>query len=271
MLKAAACSARSRVALAEGTARAAVRDARQALRLWQEIGAPFEAARARMLLALGYLAEGNADSAVPELQAAASAFDRLGALPDARRAREQLESLGATQTTVDAALGSQTRTFMFTDIVRSTSLVEAIGDDAWADLVGWHDQTLRSLFVAHGGEEIDHAGDGFFVAFPDPAAAVECAVAVQRTLSKHRRAHGFSPQVRVGLHTADAARRGAVYRGKGVHEAARISALAEGGEILASAKTLAGTTLRFPASTARAAKLKGVSEPVELVSIDWRS
>lgn len=158
---------------------------------------------------------------------------------------------------------------MFTDIVRSTSLVDAIGDDAWADVVHWHDQTLRSLFVEHGGEEIDHAGDGFFVAFADPVAAIECAVAVQRSLSDHRRAHGFAPQVRVGLHSADAARRGVGYRGKGVHEAARISALAEGDEILASAKTLVGTTLRFPASVPRPVELKGFSQPVELVSIDW--
>jgi class 3 adenylate cyclase len=269
-LEASASSARSTVALAEGNARAAVGDARRALRLWQGISAPFEAAQARVLLASGHLAEANVDSAVLELQAAASVFDRLGAVPDARRAREQLESLGVARP-VDAAHGSQTRTFMFTDIVRSTSLVEAIGDHAWVDVIRWHDETLRSLFAAHGGEEIDHAGDGFFVAFPDSATAVECAVALQRNLSEHRRSHGFAPEIRIGLHLADAARRGASYRGKGVHEAARISALAEGGEILASAKTLAGTTLRFPASVARPVELTGISEPVEIVSIDWRS
>jgi class 3 adenylate cyclase len=270
-LKAAACSARSRIALEEGDTRSAVRDARQALRLWQGVDAPYEGAQARMLLALGYLAEGNADSGALELQAAASTFERLGAVPDARRAREQLESLGVASTTAEAAPESQTRTFMFTDMVRSTSLVDAIGDDSWAELVRWHDETLRSLFVEHGGEEIDHAGDGFFVAFADPAAAVECAVAVQRTLFEHRRAHGFAPQVRIGLHETEAARRGAAYRGKGVHEAARISAIAVGGEILASANTLASTTVRFPTSAGRAVELKGIAEPVELVTIDWRT
>ena len=268
--KAAACAARSRIALAEGDARLALHDARNALRSWQEIGAPFEAAHARMLLALAYVAEGNADDGALELQAAASAFDRLGAVPDARRAHERLESLGVRPTSVDA-VGSQTRTFMFTDIVRSTNLVEAIGDDAWAQLVRWHDETLRSLFAAHQGEEVDHAGDGFFVAFADPAAAVECAVAVQRTLFDHRRAHGFAPQVRIGLHKTEAARRGAAYRGKGVHEAARISAVADAGQILASAKTLASASVRFPASSARAVELKGVAEPVEVVAIDWRT
>jgi class 3 adenylate cyclase len=59
-------------------------------------------------------------------------------------------------------------TFLFTDIVGSTALLEAIGNEAWQDLIRWHDRTLRALFAEHGGEEVDHTGDGFFVAFPDP-------------------------------------------------------------------------------------------------------
>jgi class 3 adenylate cyclase len=270
-LRAAAHTARSRIALDRGEVRPAIRNAREALRLWQQVGAPYEGAQARMALALAYLAEGNADSGALELQAAASTFDHLGAVPDARVAREQLSSLGLDGLSRGAAEGTQIKTFMFTDMVRSTSLVHAIGDDAWAELVRWHDDTLRSLFVEHGGEEIDHAGDGFFVAFANPVGAVECAVAVQRRLFEHRRAHGFAPEVRIGLHKAQATRRGSAYRGKGVHEAARISALAEGGEILASAQTLAGAELRFPASDGRSVELKGIPEPVELLSIDWRT
>jgi class 3 adenylate cyclase len=268
--KAVAGAARSRIALDEGNARLAMRDARAAVRLWQEIGAPFEAAQARMLLASAYVAEGNAEGGLLELRAAATAFERLGAVPDARRARDQLQSLGVGAPSVDAATARETRTLMFTDIVRSTNLVEAIGDDAWAELVRWHDEKLRSVFVEHGGEELDHAGDGFFVAFPTAGAAVECAVAVQRTLFDHRRTHGFAPQVRIGLHETAAVRRGAAFRGKGVHEAARISTIAEGGEILASVETLAGSTIRFPASAPRTVELKGVAEPVELVAIEWR-
>lgn len=270
-LDAAACSARSRIALEEGDARSAVRDARQALRLWQGVDAPYEAALARMGLALGYLAEGNSESGALELQAAASTFERLGAVPDARRAREQLKALGVEPGRAVAKGDRETRTFMFTDIVRSTSLVGAIGDDAWAQLVRWHDETLRSLFAAYGGREIDHAGDGFFVAFATPGDAVECAVAVQRTLLEHRRTHGFAPEVRIGLHKTEATRQAGAYRGRGVHEAARISSLAEGSEILASAETLVGAGVRFSTSSRRTAELKGIAEPVELSTIDWRT
>ena len=58
-----------------------------------------------------------------------------------------------------------TRTFMFTDIVTSTDLVGLIGDDAWGELLRWHDRELRSAFAQHRGEEVEHTGDGFFVAF----------------------------------------------------------------------------------------------------------
>ena len=270
-LKAAACCARSRVAAEDGNAQLTIRSARQGLRLWQDVGAPFEVAQARMLLASGNVAEGNVESAILELQAAASAFERLGAVPDARRARARLEALGVAHTVGGTAESHFARTFMFTDIVGSTELVAAIGDDAWADVLAWHDNTLRSLFAAHGGEEIHHAGDGFFVALTDPAAAVECAVAVQRALHDHRRAHGFAPSVRIGLHAADATRDTSGYQGKGVHEAARIAAQAEAAEIVASAKTLAGITLRFPTSVARSVALRSISDPIELVTIDWRS
>lgn len=160
---------------------------------------------------------------------------------------------------------------MFTDVVGSTELIAAIGDDAWANVLAWHDNALRSLFAAHGGEEIHHAGDGFFVAFADAAAAVECAVAVQRALHDHRRAHGFAPSVRIGLHAADATRDSSGYQGKGVHEAARIAGHADAAEIVASAQTLAGVPVRFPTSPARAVELRSISEPIELLTIDWRA
>ena len=158
------------------------------------------------------------------------------------------------------------KTFMFTDIVKSTNLAEAIGDDAWSALLNWHDQTLRSLFVAHRGQEVVTTGDGFFVSFDSPEAAIDCAVAIQRDLAAHRRDHGFSPQVRIGLHATPATQVERNFQGKGVHEAARIAALAGGGEILASAETAAG---RSDISERREVELRGIEEPMEIVAIDW--
>jgi class 3 adenylate cyclase len=166
--------------------------------------------------------------------------------------------------------GTVERTFMFTDIVGSTALVALIGDEAWRDLLSWHDEMLRGRFADHGGEEVDHAGDGFFVAFEDGRSAIECAVAIQRCLLEHRRSHGFAPQLRIGLHAAGAAQSGRGYRGKGVHEAARIGALAGPGEIVASRETVDGAAGAFSVSEPRSVELQGISDAVEVVAVDWR-
>jgi class 3 adenylate cyclase len=264
-LHAEAAMCRGTVQLAEGDPAAACRSLKRSWQLWREVDAPYEAARARMLLGEAYRAQGDEEAAVLELQAARSAFERLGAASDLRRAWELIgpEAAGAAARRV-------TRTFMFTDIVRSTNLVEAMGDDAWEDLLRWHDRTLRELFAEHGGEEIDHAGDGFFVAFGSAEAAADCAVAIQRTLAEHRRSQGFSPQVRIGLHAAEATQLGDDYRGKGVHVAARVGALAGAGEILATRQSLPDEAGRHSVGDSRTITLKGISEPAEVVTVEWR-
>ena len=156
---------------------------------------------------------------------------------------------------------------MFTDIVGSTNLVEALGDEAWETMLRWHDTALREVFTAHGrrGDLHDRrrvlrqlrlAGPRGRRGDRDPAAA--------------RRApptQGFAPQVRIGLHASDATQVGGDFHGKGVHEAARIAALGGAGEIVASVATV-GESHRT--SGLRSATLKGLSEPIEVVNVDWR-
>ena len=268
VLEASAASARGALMLSLGNATGALDDLRHGIELWRQAELPYELATTRVRLGIAFRALGDGDAAGLELEAARTAFERLGAVPDARRVSELLAV--ATGDARAAAAPQLAKTLMFTDMVKSTNLVEAIGDEAWADLVQWHDQTLRGLFARHRGEEIDRAGDGFFVAFADAAAAVECAVAIQRTLAEHRRTHGFSPLVRIGLHAALVRRQGPGYLGKGVHEAARIAALAEAGDILASGETISRIPAGYAISDRRPVTLKGISQPVDVVKIDWR-
>jgi class 3 adenylate cyclase len=242
----------------------AVRHLRLACRLWQEVDAPYETARARMLLAEAYRRCGDVAAARLELRAARATFERLGSDIDARQAAQRLDDDGGLPV---AATAPAERTFMFTDVAKSTRLVEVMGDAAWKDVLRWHDDTLRSLFAAHGGDEVDHAGDGFFVAFERASAAIDCAVAIQRTLATHRRQHGFAPKLRIGLHRAAAEQEGRGYRGRGVHEAARIAELASADEIVASEATAEST--RYSRSEPLPAELRGLSDPVRVVRIDW--
>ena len=261
-------SARGSLQLADGDHEAADATLRATLRKWVELEIPYEIARTRVLLAATYRAEGDPAAATLELQSALSTFERLGARRDARHV---MELLGTS--TPDGAAERPTeivqRTFMFTDIVRSTKLVDAIGDEAWKDLIRWHDETLRALIAEHRGEEIRHQGDGFFVAFARATDAIECAVAIQRRLAEQRRRQGFALQIRIGLHTTDAHKRGLDYAGLGIHEAARIGGAADAGEILVSAETLDSAKTSYPV-TKRSLALKDITEPVVIASIDWR-
>jgi class 3 adenylate cyclase len=237
-------------------------------RLWQQTDLPYESARARLRYAEAVAAEGDEAAARLDLRAVRGVFERLGAGLDLAR--------------VDALLGEEAgssgrptkrlvKTFMFTDIVTSTDLVGLIGDDAWGELLRWHDRELRSAFANHRGEEVKHTGDGFFVAFERAIDGLDCAVDIQRRLGRHRHEHGFAPTVRIGLHTAEASRQGGDYQGRGVHVAARIGAAAASAEILVSSAALdAMGAIRFGLSDPRQLTLKGVDEPVEARSVNWR-
>jgi class 3 adenylate cyclase len=236
-------------------------------RVWMENDLPYESARARLRYAEAIAAEGDKATAKRDLRAARAVFERLGATLDLQRA----DALLGEEQAPAASPERVTRTFMFTDIVTSTDLVALLGDEAWAELLSWHNRELRSAFASHRGEEVNSTGDGFFVTFDKAADAIECAVDIQRRLTRHRREHGFAPSVRIGLHSAEATRDGRDYRGRGVHVAARIGGAASGQEILVSTDVLqqAGQT-RFKVSEPRALTLKGVREPVEVRAIDWR-
>jgi ATP/maltotriose-dependent transcriptional regulator MalT len=85
-LVAGATLARGRVRLAEGDAADAERCCSEAARLWNEIGAPYEAALARMVLADALRAWGSEDHAVLELQAARTILERIEAAAGATTA-----------------------------------------------------------------------------------------------------------------------------------------------------------------------------------------
>ncbi len=231
-------------------------------------GVGFGDLEARLVLAEVALARGDPDGerlAADALDAAEAAGYRY------RPTRQRLLARAVRPPQPDRSDSEPRRehkTFMFTDIVGSTTLLEAVGDKAWDHLLRWHDQTLRSLFTEHGGIEVNRIGDGFFVAFDQPDAAIRCAVEIQRALARHRVDHGFAPGVRIGLHEAEATREGSDYQGRGVHEAARIAGVADGDEILISSPVAAHVD-SWPLSAPRAVKLKGLRQPIDVFTVAW--
>ncbi len=224
---------------------------------WQEVGAPYETAHARMLLGLAFRRQGNEDAATSELEAALATFERLGAKLDEESVNERL---GRLQTR---------RTFVFTDIVDSTKLLETLGNEKWKRLLARHDELLRERIVDKGGEVVKRTGDGFFAAFDNPKAAVEAAVAIQRALD----AEVVAPDVRIGLHTGAGSTRAptrATTAATACTSRRGSAPLARAAEILASRETLDGVSTAFRLSEPRTQSLQGFDQSFELVSVDWR-
>jgi len=259
--------ARARVALAQDECGDAATRARTAISLWRDAGAPYETAQAQRLFAEAASRVGDRPIAIVELESALASFNSLGAAGDVEAAQRLRDRLG-DQTTARKVC----RTFMFTDIVDSTRLVAAMGDESWSAVLRWHDRTIRDLLARHRGAEVKQrgGGDGFFAAFAAPGDAISCAVAIQQQFAEHRDTNGFAPEVRIGVHQADALLSGNDFAGLGVHEAARIAGLAGGGEILASQSTVMSAAVTT-AGPARHVALKGIADGIAVQKVAWTS
>lgn len=138
-------------------------------------------------------------------------------------------------TVAKGAAPDGTVTLFFSDIERSSELGARLGDDAYAKVLAAHDALVRSRVERHHGQVAKTTGDVFMVAFRDTEAACRAAVSIQRRLAAGRdhRLRKAQVAVRIGIHTGTAVGRDGDY-GPGVATAARLGALAEGGQVLAS-------------------------------------
>lgn len=126
-------------------------------------------------------------------------------------------------------------TLLFSDIEDSTPLNERLGDEAWVRVLAAHDALVRARVEKYRGQVVKTSGDGFMVAFRDPEAACRAAVGIQRDLrrSLDPRLRVVAPvKVRIGIHTGPVISRDGDYYGRNVVMAARVGALATGGEVL---------------------------------------
>jgi class 3 adenylate cyclase/tetratricopeptide (TPR) repeat protein len=131
-------------------------------------------------------------------------------------------------------VGVETLTFLFTDIEGSTALLRRVGEGVYARLLADHHALIRSVLAAHGGRELNTLGDGFFAAFSSPRACVAAAAQMQQALEGHGWPGGERVRVRMGVHTGEASDTAVGPVGLDVHRAARVAAVAHGGQVLVS-------------------------------------
>ncbi len=128
----------------------------------------------------------------------------------------------------------ETLTFLFTDIEGSTALLRRVGEAAYAQVLSAHDTLIRSALAAHGGTELNTMGDGFFAGFASPRACVAAVTEMQQALEAYAWPGGEHVKVRMGVHTGEAELTPSGVVGLDVHRAARIAAVAHGGQVLLS-------------------------------------
>lgn len=125
-----------------------------------------------------------------------------------------------------------TVTILFTDMESSTVMLDRLGDAEFLRLLAWHDGVIRDAAGAHRGFVVKSQGDGFMLAFPSAAFALRAALVMRARVAAGY--NGLPVRIRAGLHAGEAIKHDDDFYGRTVVIAARISALALGGEILAS-------------------------------------
>ncbi|MCQ3807077.1 MAG: adenylate/guanylate cyclase domain-containing protein [Acidimicrobiaceae bacterium] len=124
-------------------------------------------------------------------------------------------------------------TFLFTDVEGSSRVWEQ-DSAAAAESIEIHDDLVRRVVNEAGGFLFGWAGDHFRVAFEDPQAAVDAAVAIQEGLAGADWRDCPRLAVRIALHRGPALQRGGDYFGTVPNRTSRLEDCAVGGQILLS-------------------------------------
>jgi predicted ATPase/DNA-binding SARP family transcriptional activator len=203
-----------------------------------------EPAWGRLMLAL-YRQGRQADALRVYQRARRLLVDQLGVEPGPGLRKLEQQVL-AQSSELEGPGGSRHNTvaFLFTDIEASTRRWE--GDrQAMASDLACHDELLRAEVDKVGGRVFSHTGDGLCASFPTAAGAVAAAVAGQRALQRQRWESAEPLRVRMAVHAGAAEARGDNWVGPPLNRAARLMALAGGGQVLCSraAADLAGDDL----------------------------
>ncbi len=146
-------------------------------------------------------------------------------------------------------------TVLFVDVAGSTERVSEIGDRSWDALLGRFETIVGRVLSDHRGELVNTAGDGLLATFDGPARGIRCAWSLRDSLKQ------TGLEVRSGIHTGELTRRNGGVAGIAVHIGARVSALAEPGEVLVTRTVrdlVAGSGIVFEDRGEHA--LKGVAD-----------
>ena len=160
-------------------------------------------------------------------------------------------------------------TFLFTDLVGYTALTDAEGDDRAAEVALELQRRVRALLPGYGGQEVKALGDGIMLRCADPSAAIMLGLRIVAALEEDE----SFPLVRIGIHSGEAVAHDGDWYGRTVNVAARLCAVAPGGEVLVSEATrgAAGRLRKVDFGERRLHWLRNVTEPIGTYSARERA
>ncbi len=175
----------------------------------------------------------------------------------------------------DVAPARRLAAILFTDLEGFTA--EAHEDERRAlRLLEQHEEIARPIISAHSGRQVKSLGDGRLLEFPNARDAIECAVALQRSIQEFNAREGVrSLQLRAGIHLGDVEVRDGDILGDAVNIASRIEPLAQGGGICLTGQVYdqVHNKVSYRFEKLGPQQLKGISEGVEVyrVVLPWGS
>jgi class 3 adenylate cyclase len=119
-------------------------------------------------------------------------------------------------------------TVLFVDVVDSTRRAVELGDTEWLVVQEAYEAMVRFEVARFAGSCLAAVGDGIVASFASAAAAVRCAASIVEN------SRSLGVEVRSGLHSGDAERRGDRIGGIVFHVGARVMSLAAASEVLVS-------------------------------------
>lgn len=130
-------------------------------------------------------------------------------------------------------MSSPAHTFLFADLVGFTALAELEGDDRALEVVLALQRRVGELLPEHRAEQVKSIGDGLMLRCEEPEAAIRLGLRLVDDLADD----AGVPPVRVGIHTGPAVANAGDWYGRTVNVAARLCAVAPGGEVMVSEST----------------------------------
>ena len=162
----------------------------------------------------------------------------------------------------------------FSDIVGSTPYFARFGDAIGRQLHQLHFDLLGQAATDAQGRIVDAVGDGVFCVFPGAEAGVRGIVAFHQAMARENagRAREHQLSVRIGMHWGSVLTDGTLVTGDSVHVAARVARTAEPGGVCLTRQVFLefGPELRLHCRPIGTRELKGVTQPFDLLELDWR-